>query len=95
MTNEEKAREIRCYLTNAIMVDGMTKGLNLLSKRNQRCADLTNIYKLVEMSALQAMKWKDEQYNEEKRELLGLVKSLKINERNQTIIEDLVAMLNS
>lgn len=46
-------------------------------------------------SAIQAMKWKDEQHNEEKRDLLGLVKMLKIDERNQTIIEDLVAILNS
>lgn len=38
--------------------------------------------------------WKDEQYNEEKRDLLGLVKMLKIDEHNQTIIEDLVAILN-
>ena len=43
----------------------------------------------------EAMQWKDEQYNEEKRDLLGLVKMLKIDEHNQTIIEDLVAILNS
>ena len=61
MKNEEKAKEIRCYLTTAIMADGKTKGLNLLSERNKRCADLINIYKLVETSALQAMQWKEQQ----------------------------------
>lgn len=45
-------------------------------------------------SAMQMAQWKDEQYNEEKRDLLGLVKMLKIDEHNQTIIEDLVAILN-
>jgi len=46
-------------------------------------------------TALQAMQWKDEQHNEEKRDLLELVKMLKIDEQNQTIIGDLVAILNS
>lgn len=44
---------------------------------------------------IKAMDWKDKQYNEEKRDLLGLVKMLKIDEQNQTIIEDLVAILES
>lgn len=44
-------------------------------------------------SALEAMRWKDEQYAEEKRELLGLVKLLKVNEDNQSIIEDLIGLL--
>ena len=47
-----------------------------------------------EQSALEMAKWKDEQFNEEKKELLGLVKMLKVDEHNQTIIEDLVAMLS-
>ena len=38
-------------------------------------------------------KWKDEQYNEEKKELLGLVNMLPIDETNQTIIKDLKALL--
>ncbi len=45
-------------------------------------------------AALEMARWKDEQYKEEKREVLGLVKMLKVDEHNQTIIEDLVAMLN-
>lgn len=44
-------------------------------------------------SALEAMRWKDEHYAEEKRELLGLVKLLKVNEDNQSIIEDLIGLL--
>ena len=42
---------------------------------------------------LQMSKWKDEQYNEEKKELLGLVNMLPIDETNQTIIEDLKGLL--
>lgn len=45
-------------------------------------------------AALEMARWKDEQFNEEKKELLGLVKILKVDEHNQTIVEDLVAMLN-
>ena len=37
--------------------------------------------------------WKDKNFNEERKELLGLVKLIPINERNQTIIEDLKLML--
>ncbi len=46
------------------------------------------------MSAMAMAEWKDEQFKEEKKELLGLVKMIKVDEHNQTIIEDLVAMLN-
>lgn len=44
-------------------------------------------------SAMEMAEWKDEQYNEEKRELLGLVEMLRIDSSNQTIIEDLKALL--
>ena len=44
-------------------------------------------------SALEAMNWKDEQYAEEKREMLGLVKLLPVNEDNQSTIEDLIGLL--
>lgn len=37
--------------------------------------------------------WKDEQFEEERKELLGLVKMLPVDERNQSIIEDLIGML--
>lgn len=39
-------------------------------------------------------KWKDEQFNEEKKDLLELVNMLECNEKNQTIIEDLKALLS-
>ena len=42
---------------------------------------------------LEMAKWKDEQYKEEKKELLGLVNLLHVDEHNQTIIEDLKALL--
>lgn len=50
-------------------------------------------YKECRESAIKMAEWKDEQYNEEKKELLGLVNMLKIDETNQTIIEDLQALL--
>lgn len=44
-------------------------------------------------AAIDMAEWKDEQFNEERKELLGLVKMLPVNENNQTIIEDLIGML--
>ena len=44
-------------------------------------------------ASMKMAQWKDEQYKEEKKELFGLVKMLKADETNQTIIEDLKAML--
>ncbi len=37
--------------------------------------------------------WKDEQFNEEKKVLFDLVNMLTIDDRNQTIIEDLKELL--
>lgn len=37
--------------------------------------------------------WKDKQFEEERKELLGLVEMLPVDERNQSIIEDLIGML--
>ena len=42
---------------------------------------------------LEMAEWKDEQYKEEKKELLSLVNLLHVDEHNQTIIEDLKALL--
>ena len=50
------------------------------------CVDIDNI--LREMA-----EWKDEQYKEEKKELLSLVNLLHADEHNQTIIEDLKSLL--
>lgn len=44
-------------------------------------------------TCMQMAKWKDEQFNDEKKELLGLVNMLPIDDRNQTIIEDLKGLL--
>lgn len=44
-------------------------------------------------AALEMARWKDEQFNEEKKELLGLVKMLPVDEHNQTIVEDLINLL--
>lgn len=73
-------------MTNKQKAENMTKGFlkeGLIKK--------SRIQELL----IKAMDWKDKQYNEEKRDLLGLVKMLKIDEQNQTIIEDLVAILES
>lgn len=42
---------------------------------------------------LNIAKWKDKQFEEEKKVLLELVKMLPVNETNQTIIEDLLNLL--
>lgn len=81
MTNEEKAKIIRdCDHCNACLK--YSKGSYCFDYVCESYNDLMN-----------AMNWKDEQYAEEKRELLGLVKLLKVNEDNQSIIEDLMGLL--
>lgn len=44
-------------------------------------------------AAIEMAKWKDEQFDEEKKDLLGLVNMLPVDDHNQTIIEDLKALL--
>ena len=48
----------------------------------------------VREAALKMAEWKDQQFKEEKKVLRGLVRLLPINETNQTIIEDLAALLS-
>ena len=43
--------------------------------------------------ATKMAEWKDKQFEEERKELLTLVKMLPVDERNQSIIEDLIGML--
>lgn len=50
-------------------------------------------YNAIYDSCLEMAKWKDSQFAEEKEELLILVEILPIDERNQTIIEDLKGLL--
>lgn len=45
------------------------------------------------LSALEMANWKDQQYADEKKELLCLVNMLPVNDANQTIIEDLRELL--
>lgn len=61
MIDTKKAKEIRAYITNAMMADGKTKGLDMLSFTNKTQADLINIYDMIERAAMIAMQWKDEQ----------------------------------
>lgn len=78
MKNEEKSEALRKTALPNPLHNGY--GMWLSS------TDVDKI--LIEMA-----KWKDEQFNEERKELLGLVKMLPVNENNQTIIEDLIGML--
>ena len=43
--------------------------------------------------ATKMAEWKNEQFEEERKELLTLVEMLPVDERNQSIIEDLIGML--
>lgn len=45
------------------------------------------------LSALEMANWKDQQFADEKKELLCLVNMLPVNDANQTIIEDLRELL--
>ncbi|MBP5724954.1 MAG: hypothetical protein J6X18_15450 [Bacteroidales bacterium] len=59
--------------------------------RNHPANQLEKI--IIRDACLEMVEWKDRQFNEDKKELLGLVKLLKVDETNQTIIEDLKAIL--
>ena len=69
ITNKEKAREITCYVLNKNIANG-SKGMGLMSKHNERHADIPNIYKCCCKVAIQAMCWKDEQFEKEKQQLI-------------------------
>lgn len=83
MDNKEKAKEI-----------ALENKMTYLERENDGGLYDVDSFDECEQSALEMAKWKDKQFKEEKKELLGLVKMLKVDEHNQTIIEDLVAMLN-
>lgn len=83
MDNKEKAKEI-----------ALENKMTYLEMENDGGVYDVDSFDECEQSALEMAKWKDKQFNEEKKELLGLVKMLKVDEHNQTIIEDLVAMLS-
>lgn len=52
-----------------------------------------SFYNMAIEIATKVAQWKDEQYNEEKKELISLVNMLPVDDHNQTIIEDLIALL--
>lgn len=80
MTNEEKANEIGCK--HRIRYED--NNFNIVGISTSECIE----------SALEMAKWKDEQFKEEKQELLGLVQMLPVDSHNQTIIEDLLGLLS-
>lgn len=61
MTPENKAKDITSHVLNINIADG-TKGLGMLSKHNEKHADIPNIYNCCCEIALEAMQWKDEYY---------------------------------
>ena len=80
MTNEDKAKSLWFHFCNEKSCDGHTFC--------QHCSKSKSHEAVLEMA-----KWKDKQFNEERKELLGLVKMLSVDETNQTIIEDLIGIL--
>lgn len=82
MNNKLKAKEIAAE-----------NKMTYLEMENDGSVYYVDSFDECEQSALEMAQWKDEQFKEEKKELLGLVKMIKVDEHNQTIIEDLVAML--
>ena len=80
MTNKEKAKSLYFHYCNEKSCKGYDECIN--------CPNAKVHEGLIKMA-----EWKDEQYAEEKKELIGLVKMLRVDETNQTIIDDLIAML--
>ena len=80
MTNEDKAREI-----------AKQHGI-CYQNHSKHESDMDSTLECY-VSALKIAEWKDQQFNEERKELLSLVKMLSVDETNQTIIEDLIGIL--
>ena len=82
MTNEDKAKEI-----------ATENKMTYLEMENDGGVYDVDSFDECEQSAIEMAQWKDEQFNEERKDLLGLVKMLRVDETNQTIIEDLIGIL--
>ena len=64
----------------------------------QKASEIANKYsgrEIDRVAIIEAMKWKDKQYEAEREDLRLLVDMLPIDDRNQTIIEDLKGLLSS
>lgn len=88
MTNEEKTM----LLLEEVCNDEFGE---VIPDKNWTPCNLTcrQVRKKIEYACINIAQWKDEQFDEEKKELLGLVNMLYVDEHNQTIIEDLKALL--
>lgn len=73
------------YMTNREKANEIAEFLNQ--------ANGSNCLLPCHQAAVAMAEWKDKQFDEEKKDLLGLVKMLQVNENNQTIIEDLIGLL--
>lgn len=78
MTNEEKIEEI-------ISISNTNQVYDIV--------DFNALHESLYEDLMEMAEWKDEQFLEEKKKLLSLVNLLHADEHNQTIIEDLKALL--
>lgn len=76
-------------MTNEEKITNVLRGYNYRGRLTPQ-----GVYGFVFDRCKEIAKWKDRQFEEEKKELRGLVKMLPVNETNQTIIEDLTALLS-
>lgn len=77
MSNERKANEIAV----AIMSEGHIDKNGMSQRRD------------LERAALEMAQWKDEEHNECKKDILTLVNLIPCNEENESIINDIKALL--
>lgn len=83
MENLKKAKEIACMIEE-----------DLMESSHMTRSDIELVGEYAQGAAMRMAQWKDEQFNYEKSEMLGLVNLLECNERNQTIIENLKGLLS-
>ena len=76
-------------MTNEEKITNVLRGYNYMGRLTPQ-----GVYGFAFDRCKEIAKWKDQQFEEEKKELRGLVRLLPVNETNQTIIEDLTALLS-
>lgn len=76
-------------MTNEEKITNVLRGYNYRGRLTPQ-----GVYGFVFDRCKEIAKWKDQQFEEEKEELRGLVSMLPVNETNQTIIYDLIGLLS-
>lgn len=85
ITNEKKAQDISAYITQQKMPNGIEDGLDMLSERNKRYADLNNIYEMCEAAAMEMAKWKNEEFHMKYNNLRSRYREYIAKDRQDTI----------